>query len=169
MCGDDIVENAHHPFSCELNQSHLELIPGLLSRLTSLDLMVRPLDEFEHDEVPKEIKILGEHCLNIRHLRGDFLPLIDLKLSRFFSLPVIQKCQFKGNFPLMVIRIESWKVFSPTSMAYLLQKLGGHLEWLELVWIEPIYMMGPILRAERAWPIMRENLRDLAKQRLHTR
>ena len=84
VCGDDIVENAHHPFSCELNQRHLELIPGLLSRLTSLDLMVRPLDEFEHDEVPKEIKILGDHCLNIRQLRGDFLPLIDLKLSRFF-------------------------------------------------------------------------------------
>ena len=66
----------------------------------------------------------------------------------------------------MVIRIESWKVFSPTTMAYLLQKLGGYLEWLELVWIEPIYMMGPILRAERAWPTMHENLRDLAKQRL---
>ena len=66
----------------------------------------------------------------------------------------------------MVIRIESWKVFSPTTMAYLLQKLGGYLEWLELVWIEPIYMMGPILRAERAWPTMHENLRDLAKQGL---
>ena len=69
---DDTRQYGNHHFCCQLNQRHLELIPTFLSQLTSLDILVHPVDSDDIEDFI-EMETLADSCHNIRRLREHFL------------------------------------------------------------------------------------------------